>query len=201
MLNVEAVSTGSALRVDAAAADLDTLAAELGGLGSRMETLKAKVSRSGGEKSGAGAKAKPEANPDHVDDHTPEKPADPILMHVVVRADLVPGLGWPVGSVVTQACHATVAAIAQYANAPLTQQYLADLEGMRKVSVEVKNEAALLKLAGALETAGVDHHLWIEQPEGIPTALATAPRYKSTVPKALKKCKLFKNPVYPTESP
>ena len=105
MLNVEAVSTGSALRVDAAAADLDTLAAELGGLGSRIETLKAKVSRSGGEKSGAGAKAKPEANPDHVDDHTPEKPADPILMHVVVRADLVPGLGWPVGSVVTQACH------------------------------------------------------------------------------------------------
>ena len=61
----------------------------------------------------------------------------------------------------------------------------------------MKNETALLKLAAALETAGVSYHLWVEQPEGIPTALATAPRFKSTVPKPLKKCKLFRNPKYP----
>jgi peptidyl-tRNA hydrolase len=117
--------------------------------------------------------------------------ADPIVMHVVVRTDLATEQGWPLGSLITQACHASVAAVEAYREDEYTQLYLKDLKGMRKVSVEVKDEAALLKLKAGLEKAGVEHHLWVEQPEGIPTALATKPRLKSTVPKVLKKLKLF----------
>lgn len=36
-------------------------------------------------------------------------------------------------------------------------------------------EAALRELSAALDAAGVQHKLWIEQPEGIPSCLATAP--------------------------
>ena len=47
--------------------------------------------------------------------------------------------------------------------------------------LEIKGETQLRNLAQKLETAGVDHKLWIEQPEDFATALATAPAWKSEV--------------------
>ena len=82
-------------RVDAAGAALKALADELSRLGSRISILKVKLNvtagkltatveqpreRAGGNKGGGAAQT--------------DAPADPILMHVVVRADLVSGLGW-----------------------------------------------------------------------------------------------------------
>jgi hypothetical protein len=43
-------------------------------------------------------------------------------MHVVVRTDLATELGWPLGSVITQACHASVAAIQAHKDDESTQQ-------------------------------------------------------------------------------
>eukprot|EP00039_Didymoeca_costata_P030688 m.30883 g.30883 ORF g.30883 m.30883 type:complete len:174 (-) comp8253_c0_seq3:992-1513(-) len=119
---------------------------------------------------------------------------DPLVMHVVLRADLVPGLKWPVGSVITQACHATAAVIYQFRDDEETKAYLADTPHMRKVSTQVKDEAELLKLAENLKQRGVSHYLWVEQPENIPTCLATKPVRRSTVVKPLKKLKLFQDP-------
>lgn len=55
----------------------------------------------------------------------------------------------------------------------------------------------LEKLANALKSADppISHHLWIEQPENIPTCLAVAPnRRDPKVKKALDKsgCRLWK---------
>lgn len=47
--------------------------------------------------------------------------------------------------------------------------------------LELKGEPQLRTLAGKLEQAGVPHHLWIEQPEGYATCLATHPRPRSQV--------------------
>eukprot|EP01047_Picozoa_sp_COSAG01_P131158 COSAG01_NODE_60847_length_292_cov_1.088083_1_plen_45_part_01 len=44
---------------------------------------------------------------------------------------------------------------------------------MTKVVMEVKNQSQLAKLADNLSAAGIVFKLWIEEPEGIPTALAT----------------------------
>ncbi len=41
--------------------------------------------------------------------------------------------------------------------------------------------------------AGVDHKMWIEQPENFPTCIAVRPYKKDEVQKHFKKLKLFKN--------
>lgn len=45
---------------------------------------------------------------------------------------------------------------------------------------------------GGLSVAGIEHRLWLEQPENIPTALATKPYLRSVVAPHLKKLSLLK---------
>ena len=59
-----------------------------------------------------------------------------------------------------------------------TQQYLSDLDNMHKVVLEAKGESDLIKVSEKLKEAGVDHKLWIEQPENFPTCLAVKPYHK-----------------------
>ncbi|KAL3500188.1 hypothetical protein ACH5RR_039281 [Cinchona calisaya] len=46
---------------------------------------------------------------------------DPLIQYVVLRRDLIDT--WPLGSVVTQGCHASVAAICSYKDDPDTLHY------------------------------------------------------------------------------
>ena len=46
---------------------------------------------------------------------------------------------------------------------------------MHKVVLGVKNEGQLRKLARGLADAGIDHRLWVEQPENSAVSLATKP--------------------------
>lgn len=52
--------------------------------------------------------------------------------------------------------------------------------------------AQLTALAEKLAEEGIAHKLWIEQPEGIPTAIALKPYPKSLVGPLLKKFSLFR---------
>ena len=101
--------------------------------------------------------------------------ADPLVQFVVLRRDLrsdVEG-GWPFGSVVAQACHASVAAIAEAVDAgdadALAYVHSSNVDRMHKVVKEVKDEAALRKLSDKLTGSGIQHKLWIEQPEDFAT--------------------------------
>ncbi|TMS11945.1 Putative peptidyl-tRNA hydrolase PTRHD1 [Larimichthys crocea] len=115
-----------------------------------------------------------------------------LVQYVVVRSDLVHKLSWPLGAVITQACHAATAAIhLHYADAD-TQRYLSELDSMHKVVLGAPDEVALSALSDTLTQAGVAHKLWIEQPENIPTCLALKPCPKETVQPLLRKFKLFK---------
>lgn len=60
-----------------------------------------------------------------------------LVQYVVVRSDLVHKLSWPLGAVITQACHAATAAIHLHYGDPDTQQYLAELDSMHKVVLGV----------------------------------------------------------------
>lgn len=60
-----------------------------------------------------------------------------LVQYVVVRSDLVHKLSWPLGAVITQACHAATAAIHLHYSDPDTQQYLAELDSMHKVVLGV----------------------------------------------------------------
>ena len=66
------------------------------------------------------------------------------------------------------------------------------LDAMHKVVLEVKGEPQLRALAAALAEAGVGHRLWIEQPEGVATCLATQPDAKETLAPHFKKLQLCK---------
>ncbi|XP_047322309.1 putative peptidyl-tRNA hydrolase PTRHD1 [Impatiens glandulifera] len=118
--------------------------------------------------------------------------ADVLVQYVVLRRDLIDS--WPLGSVVTQGCHASVAAIWLNKDDIHTQSYCSpsNLESMHKVTLEVKGETQIKNLSEKLTGNGISHKLWIEQPENIPTCLATKPYPKSIVSSFFKKLKLCK---------
>ena len=110
-------------------------------------------------------------------------PTNPIVQYVVLRKDLGASLGWPLGSICAQAAHAAVAAVWEHRDHPDVEAYCAPdaIDGMRKVVLEVKGETQLVNLAAKLADAGVAHKLWTEQPENVPTCLATRPCRKDEV--------------------
>ena len=119
---------------------------------------------------------------------------NPIVQYVVLRRDLGQGMGWPLGSICAQAAHAAVAAVWEHREHADTVAYCAPdaIDGMHKVVLEVKGETQLVNLAAKLADAGVDHKLWMEQPENYPTCLATRPYPKAQVAAHFKKCNLAK---------
>ncbi|XP_056125203.1 putative peptidyl-tRNA hydrolase PTRHD1 [Rhinichthys klamathensis goyatoka] len=115
-----------------------------------------------------------------------------LVQYVIVRSDLIHALSWPLGAVITQACHAATAAIHLHYSDPDTQEYLAELDSMHKVVLQAPDEASLSTLSSTLREKDIAHKLWMEQPEDIPTCLALKPYPKETVQPFLKKFKLFK---------
>ena len=119
--------------------------------------------------------------------------AQGIVQYVIVRSDLMKTLGWPVGALLAQACHATTAVIHQFYEKEDTKSYLKDLDNMHKIVLCVKNEEDLKSLHAKLTEAEIDHKLWIEQPENFPTCLAVRPHVKDQVQQYFKKLKLFRD--------
>ncbi|XP_026875142.2 putative peptidyl-tRNA hydrolase PTRHD1 [Electrophorus electricus] len=115
-----------------------------------------------------------------------------LVQYVVVRADLVDALSWPLGAVITQACHAATAAIHLHYADTHTQDYLADLDSMHKVVLQAPDEPSLAALSASLREKGIAHKLWVEQPENTPTCLALKPYPRDTVHPLLRKLELFK---------
>ncbi|ORY96560.1 peptidyl-tRNA hydrolase II domain-containing protein [Syncephalastrum racemosum] len=120
---------------------------------------------------------------------------EPLTMFIVVRKDLIKTLKWNTGSVIAQACHASTAVLHATRDDQNTIDYLSDIGSMHKVILETKNQDSFCNLASALESHQVPLYQWTEQPENIPTALATAPlRGRSPEVKDLfkKYCSLYR---------
>ncbi|XP_013630801.1 PREDICTED: putative peptidyl-tRNA hydrolase PTRHD1 [Brassica oleracea var. oleracea] len=126
------------------------------------------------------------------DENSAEKPDDVVVQYVVLRRDLIDS--WPLGSVVTQGCHASVAAIWSFRDDPVTLQYCdpQHIDSMHKVTLEVKGETQMMNLSEKLKSGGISHKVWMEHPENIPTCIATKPYPKSQVSPFFKKLKLCK---------
>ncbi|KAJ8322024.1 hypothetical protein KUTeg_000495 [Tegillarca granosa] len=115
-----------------------------------------------------------------------------IVQYIVVRKDLIQALKWPTGALIAQACHACTAVVHQFYNDADTQSYLSDIDRMHKVILEAKDEDSLRKLSENLIAENIDHKLWIEQPENIPTCVAVKPYRKDLVQNYFKSFKLFR---------
>lgn len=69
-----------------------------------------------------------------------------IVQYVLLRSDLLKDLGWSIGSLVAQACHASSAVLHLFKDDECTVQYLNDLDNMHKVVLEVSIKAQYYKL-------------------------------------------------------
>lgn len=116
--------------------------------------------------------------------------SDRLIQYIVVRSDLK--ASWPLGALIAQGAHASVAAIAKTQSNTDTVAYLSDLENMTKCVLGIESVDALRDLSTSLSNAKVDHHLWVEQPENAAVALATAPARKSSVVPFFRGLKIFK---------
>lgn len=105
------------------------------------------------------------------------EPSSPLVQYILVRTDL----NWGTGALIAQACHASVASIANTFSNPHTANYLRDLDNMHKVILQATKEQDLLKVAGYLKEANIDHHLWIEKPENVISCLAVSPQPKHSI--------------------
>ncbi|KAI7863325.1 peptidyl-tRNA hydrolase II domain-containing protein [Spinellus fusiger] len=120
---------------------------------------------------------------------------EPLTMFIVVRKDLAKTLKWPTGSVIAQACHAATAVLHTTRDEITTKEYLSDIHSMHKVVLETKNLESLETLVDALTPYAIPLETWVEQPENIVTAFATAPlRGRSPEVKDLfkKYCSLYR---------
>lgn len=144
--------------------------------------------------------------------------AEDLVQYVVLRKDLWTEKQWPLGSIIAQGCHASTAALWLSRDSPATKAYCAPdkLDSMHKVCLlttclpgiahgsdsktglalkvvlEVKGEPQLQTLSQRLSENGVEHKLWMEQPENIATCLATVPAGKSSIQQHFKKYQLCK---------
>jgi len=105
--------------------------------------------------------------------------ASPLIQYVVMRTDLK----WTLGALAAQAAHAAVAAVWMTNDAADTKAYCAPeaIDSMHKVVLGCGSREQLEKIADTLRTDGVAFKLWNEQPENVPTCLATAPAEKAAV--------------------
>lgn len=60
-----------------------------------------------------------------------------IVQYILLRTDLLKEMGWSIGSVVAQACHASTAVLHLYKDDETTMKYLDDMDNMHKVVLEV----------------------------------------------------------------
>lgn len=79
-------------------------------------------------------------------EQSPSQENDPIVQWVVLRRDLWTDIGWPLGPVIAQACHASSAAMFLHIDDPLTQQYIAaeNIDHMHKVGHHISITCRLL---------------------------------------------------------
>ncbi|XP_055316894.1 putative peptidyl-tRNA hydrolase PTRHD1 [Sitodiplosis mosellana] len=115
-----------------------------------------------------------------------------LIQYVIVNKEIITKLGWPLGAVIAQCCHATTAVGHQFKDDADVKTYFGDIDNMHKVVLEIATEDELRKLSEDLVTNDIKHKLWIEQPENIATCIALKPYEKDSVKKITRKYKMLK---------
>lgn len=112
-----------------------------------------------------------------------------LVQYVVVRTDL----DWPLGSVVAQGIHAALRATHPVADAHTAAYVAPDAkQQMTTVVLAAGSADVLLKTAAKLDGAAVPYSLWQEQPENVPTALASRPAPRATLKPLFKGLRLLR---------
>ena len=118
---------------------------------------------------------------------------NPLVQYILLRRDLKKMKNYNDGAIIAQACHASNAILYRTINDSLSQIYFQDLDRMHKIILGIDgNEKELIELSELLKQNTIEHYLWIEQPENIPTAIAVKPYWKKDVEQFFSKFKLYR---------
>jgi peptidyl-tRNA hydrolase len=120
-------------------------------------------------------------------------PVNIIVQYILLRRDLKKMKNYNDGAIIAQACHASSAILYKTINDDLTKLYFNDLDRMHKIILSVDGgENEFNELSNILKQNSIEHYLWIEQPENIPTAIAVKPYYKKDIEHLFSKYKLYR---------
>lgn len=121
------------------------------------------------------------------------EPEGRLVQHVILRKDLTKKpFSWPAGSQIAQACHVVSKTLWELREEPNVQAYMADIDNMHKVTLAAKDEDELQGVVAALSEQGLHFRSWVEQPEGILTAVATMPYPRDVTSPHLKHLSLYR---------
>ena len=116
-----------------------------------------------------------------------------LVQYILIRRDLKKMKNYNDGAIIAQACHASSAILFRTVDDALTKAYLHDTDRMHKIILAVEGgEDELRGLSDVLKSNSIEHYLWMEQPENIPTAIAVKPYYKQEVETFFSKFKLYR---------
>lgn len=73
-----------------------------------------------------------------------------------------------------------------------TLAYLGDVDNMHKIVCAALSDDDVKTTSDALTKAGIPHKLWVEQPEGIVTAVATKPGRRGELQPFFSNFKLYR---------
>lgn len=115
-----------------------------------------------------------------------------LVQYIVLNTERM--TGWTRGAVCAQACHAAVAALATFATCQDTVAYTSPdtISSMAKVILEVSTDIEFASVISSLTDLALDHYVWHELPENVPTALALRPYRKIDIGQTLSRLKLYK---------
>ncbi|CAG0884139.1 unnamed protein product [Cyprideis torosa] len=109
--------------------------------------------------------------------------ADPLVQFVVLRKDLLTALRWPWGALVAQVMHATSAVSWKFCYDPITDHFEEHSTPEDIRVLQIDDEESLRALSAKLTESSLHHVLWNEQPEDIPTCIATRPAERNVAEK------------------
>ena len=116
-----------------------------------------------------------------------------IVQYILLRRDLKKMKNYNDGAIIAQACHASSAILFKNIYDDLTKSYLTDVDRMHKIILGIDGgENEINELSNLLKQNSIEHYLWIEQPENIPTAIAVKPYYKNDIEHFFSKFKLYR---------
>lgn len=116
-----------------------------------------------------------------------------LVQYILLRRDMKKMKNYNDGAIIAQACHASSAILFKTMDNELTKAYLQDTDRMHKIILSVEGgENEMIEFSRLLKENSVEHYLWIEQPENIPTAIAVKPYYKQDIEQFFSKLKLYR---------
>jgi len=118
------------------------------------------------------------------------KSVEPLIQYIIVIKSAVKGFNK--GAIAANVAHASVACLHRYSTLPYVEEYLKELDSMRKCVLDIEDYEELKPILNTIGSDDVRYYEWVELPEQKVTAVAFTPCLKSEVSHIIGHLKLLR---------